>query len=85
MNSLNIEIENSITRPIVFRTAMNLFKDIGQRVKDKYDSNYTVDNFYEMLKPIFDQASASWFTGAKITMSGLYKKLTDALQTSFTL
>lgn len=85
MNSLNIEVENSITKPIIFRNAMNLFKDIGQRVKDKYDSNYTVDNFYEMLKPIFDQASASWFTGSKITMSGLYKKLTDALQTNFTL
>lgn len=83
MNSLNIE--SSITKPIIFRAAMQLFNDIGQRVKYKYDSNYTVDNFYEMLKPIFDQASASWFTGAKITINGLYKRLTAALQTSFTL
>lgn len=84
-NSATKKIEDSIIKPIVFRAVMQLFNDIGQRVKDKYDSNYTVDNFYEMLKPIFDRASVSWFSGSKITINGLYKKLKDALQTNFTL
>lgn len=83
MNTLNVG--DSITRPIVFRAVLQLFNEIGQRVKYKYDSDYSVNNFYEMLKPIFEQATASWFTNSKITIGGLYKKLTGALQTNFTL
>lgn len=77
MNSLGIE--DGITKPVVFRAAMLLFNEVGQRVKDKYGSNYSVENFYEVLKPMFDKSSASWFTGSKITITGLHKKLTKEL------
>jgi DGQHR domain-containing protein len=74
-----IDAEKTITRPTVFRVMMQLFKDIVQRVKDKYDSDYSVDNFLYVLKPVFVEAKTSWFTRSQ-TISSLYGKLEKELK-----
>ena len=62
---------------------MQLFKDVVVRVKDKYNSNYTVDNFLDILNPIFVKAEKSWFTRARV-INSLYEKLERELN-NFTL
>lgn len=80
----NLNVEEYITKPTVFRSVLQFFKEIAQRVKDKYGSNYSVDNFYEIMKPVFDNAKSTWFSNAK-TQSLLSSQLSGAMQRQFTL
>ncbi len=70
----------TLTKPTVFRAVMQLFKDVVQRVKDRYNSNYSVDNFLDVLKPVFVEAKASWFTNSR-SLTNLYEKLKKELNT----
>lgn len=81
LNELNAE--QTITNATVFRATMQLFKHVVKRVKDKYGSNYTVDNFLDVLNPIFLKAKPSWFIQAKV-IKNLYKKLEEEFN-DFTL
>lgn len=78
-----LEAENTIIKPIVFRASMQFFKDVVRRVKDRYGSDYSVDNFLEVLSPVFYEAKESWFTQTK-TIKTLYEKLERELN-NFTL
>jgi DGQHR domain-containing protein len=80
----SLGVDQHLTKPIVFRAIMQFFQDIAPRVKYKYNSDYSVDNFYEVLKPVFDVASSSWFSNSK-TQSSLHGKLMGAMQSQFTL
>ena len=71
-----IDSEKTIIKPIVFRAIMQLFKNVVKRVQDKYGSNYTVENFLEVLSPVFVKAKQSWFTHAKV-IKNLYEKLEE--------
>ena len=81
MNTLGVE--QTITKPVVFRAVISLFPQVGQRVKDKYNANYSVSNFYEVLKPTFDKVSPVSFTQAK-TINSLHQKISEPLS-DFTL
>ncbi|WP_103666896.1 DGQHR domain-containing protein [Pseudanabaena sp. BC1403] len=76
MNTL--DTERTIVKPIVFRAVMLLFSQVGQRVKDRYGTHYSVSNFYEVLKPIFIKTKATSFTQAK-SINSLHKKMSDLL------
>ncbi|NJK54448.1 MAG: DGQHR domain-containing protein [Pleurocapsa sp. SU_5_0] len=78
-----IDVEQTITKPIVFRAAMQLFKSVVTRVRDRYGSDYTVDNFLDVLNPTFVKAKPSWFTHAR-AINNLYEKLEKELN-DFTL
>ncbi|PPT08332.1 DndB-like protein [Geitlerinema sp. FC II] len=72
-----------ITKPTNFRACIMLFREAGQRVKDKYGANYSVENFYDILKPMFDNAHKSWFQNSR-SVSALHEKMRKELNT-FTL
>ena len=72
-----------ITRPTVFRVVVKLFKDVGERVNYKYGSNYSVDNFLDVLQPMFLNAKLSWFTQSR-SIKVLYEKLEKELK-NFTI
>jgi DGQHR domain-containing protein len=78
-----IDAEDTITKPTVFRAVMLLFNDVGQRVQDLHGRNYSTDNFYDVLKPMFNNVSQSWFINPK-SFDTLYKKFRGALK-NFTL
>lgn len=79
-----IGVEECIIKPVVFRAITQFFVEVAPRVKYRYEAEYTVDNFYNVLKPVFDISSASWFNNSK-TQSGLHGKLTGAIQSQFTI
>jgi hypothetical protein len=73
-----LDIERTITKPIVFRAVMLLFPQVGQRVKDRYNSHYSSSNFYEVMKPVFTKVKATSFTQAK-TINSLHQKISESL------
>jgi DGQHR domain-containing protein len=42
-----------LAKPVVFRAFVGLFRNVAQRVVDKYDSDYTPANFQTIISPIF--------------------------------
>jgi DGQHR domain-containing protein len=82
----NITVEpNVIVNPIVFKGAMLLFKDIAQRVQDKHGKVYTVDNFMDELKPLFDRVKPSLLRRPGRSVNSFYSELAKLLKSSFTL
>jgi DGQHR domain-containing protein len=77
--------KGAITKPPVFRAAMLLFTEVAQRVKDRFGKPYTVDNFYEVLRPMFARISASSLQKPGNSHKELHAALSKALKTSFTL
>jgi DGQHR domain-containing protein len=58
----------ALARPVVFRAVLGLFPAVAQRVQDKFDSDYSMENFHEVIEPIFtrmprskiDKPGTSW-------------------------
>ena len=42
-----------LSKPVVFRAFIGIFKSVAQRVVDKYDADYTPQNFQTIIAPIF--------------------------------
>lgn len=42
-----------IAKPVVFRAFAGMFRDVAQRVADKYNSDYTPANFQSIISPVF--------------------------------
>ncbi|MES2293262.1 MAG: DGQHR domain-containing protein [Pseudomonadota bacterium] len=57
--------EPLLSKPIVLRALMGLFPAVATRVKDKFDGNYSKENFEELLNPIF-----SHFPKARLSKPG---------------
>jgi hypothetical protein len=81
----HLKVKGSITKPPVFRAAMLLFTEAAQRVKDRFGKPYTVDNFYEVMKPMFSRISASNLSKPGNSHKDLHSILSKAFKTSFTL
>jgi DGQHR domain-containing protein len=80
-----LKAPGAITKPPVFRAAMVLFTEAAQRVKDKYGKPYTIDNFYEVLRPMFSRITVKTLKKPGNSHKELYDTLSKALKTSFTL
>jgi len=74
-----------ITNATIFRASMQLFKEVAQRVKDRYGPNYTVDNFYEVLDPMFQRVKVSRLRNPGKSYVDLSQHLSKILKTDFTL
>lgn len=81
----NIEAPDVITKPQVFRAVMLLFTEAGQRVKDKYGKAYEVENFSEVLQPMFARMKATSLQRPGTSYKELHEYLARSLKTSFTL
>jgi len=80
-----IDADKLITNPTVFRAVMQLFKEVGQRVKDRFGANYTTDNFYEVLEPMLSRISISKLKNPGKSYLELTNYLSNLLKTDFTL
>ncbi len=81
----DIDAPEVITKPQVFRAVMLLFTEVGQRVKDKYGKAYEVENFSEILQPMFARVKASALKKPGAGYKELHEYLSRTLKTSFTL
>lgn len=73
-----------LTKPVVFRAFMGIFRYVAQRVVDKYSADYSAARFQEILAPIFpnfpmkklEQPGTSWVALRDYLETRLKSKLT---------
>jgi DGQHR domain-containing protein len=75
----NLEVD--ISAPIAFRAIMSIFPDITQRVRDKHGTDYTPDNFAEVIDTIFKGVKHSSVKNIGSSVSAYAKVFTDAMKT----
>lgn len=80
-----ISAEEYMTKPVVFRAMVQFFGEVVPRVKYKFDGDYSTDNFYDVLRPVFSEANSSWFSNSGITQRSLYQKMEKAIDKNFTV
>lgn len=42
-----------LAKPVIYRAFMGIFRSVAQRVVDRYDSQYTAENFQAIIAPLF--------------------------------
>jgi len=57
--------EPLLAKPVIFRAFVGLFQSVATRVKDKFDGQYTSENFEAVIGPVFNH-----FPKAKLTKPG---------------
>lgn len=80
-----IKATESLVNPTVLRAVLQLFTEVAQRVKLKYGSTYTVENFSDILAPVFERVKASNFLKPGRSVKDLYTTLSKVLLTGFSL
>jgi len=75
-------IDSSLTNPTVFRALFELFPRAAQRVSDLYQDNYSLQNFYTVLEPVFSRLPSRTLTAPGNSYKHLGDKLVDRLERS---
>lgn len=75
-------IDPSMTNPTVFRALFELFPRAAQRVSDLYPDNYSLQNFYAVLEPVFSRLPSRTLTAPGNSYKHLGDKLVDRLERS---
>jgi DGQHR domain-containing protein len=75
----------TITNPTVFRAVLMLFPEVARRVKDRFAAEYTVENFSEVLSPMFAELRGTALKKPGNSHRVLYDTLLKALQIDFRL
>jgi hypothetical protein len=81
----HLKARGVITKPPVFRAATLLFPEVAQRVKDKFGKPYSIDNFSEILQPMFKRIRVKSLRQPGNSHKELHAYLSKALKTNFTL
>jgi DGQHR domain-containing protein len=80
-----IKAAQSLVNPTVLRAVLQLFTEVAQRVNLKNGSNYSVENFSDILGPVFERVKASNFLKPGRSVKDLYTTLSKVLLTGFSL
>lgn len=75
------DLEIEITAPIAFRAILSIFPDIAQRVRDKHSTDYTSDNFAEVIENMLKNVKHSSIKNIGNSVSVYAKVFTDAMKT----
>lgn len=74
-------IDLEITQPVVFRSIMNIFPDIAQRVSDRHGKKYSADNFADVIGSMLIKIKPSSLKSVGNSVANYSKIFTDALKT----
>ena len=77
--------ENNITSPVMFRAAALIFPDVAQRVADRFDREFTAENFSSVLEPVFRNVKKTEFVKPGASHIGLHDLFRKAMSAGFTL
>jgi DGQHR domain-containing protein len=79
-----LKVSAQIVKPQVFRAVMYLFGEVAQKVQDRHGKAYTVGNFQQAMKPMFNRLRSTLWKDTSSYVN-LHAQMSDALKTSFTL
>ena len=74
-----------LTKPVVFRGFMGLFKPVAQRVVDRFDNDYSAENFQTVIAPIFPNMPMKRLEKPGTSWSELRDYLTGRLSSKLAL
>jgi DGQHR domain-containing protein len=75
------KLDIDITAPIAFRAIVSVFPDIAQRVRDKFGTNYSADNFATIISDMLKNVKQSSVKNVANSVSAYAKIFTDGLKT----
>ncbi|WP_314444117.1 DGQHR domain-containing protein [Massilia timonae] len=79
------EAEEALINPIVFRAVFDIFKQVAQRVKDRFGRDYSPDNFFEVLVSVIPSVPRARYLKPGNSYKDLSGKLAKSLTDDFTL
>ncbi len=82
-NGMNLK--DVIVNPVVFRAVMLLFIDVAQRVQDRFGKVYVLDNFLEILTPLFERIKPNILKRPGSSYKALHEELSKLLRVDFSL
>ena len=74
-----------LTKSTVFRATMRFFPMAARKLKDRHGSDYSVDNFREVLGPVFSGAQPSRFSSPGNSLAALHDYMVKRLESGFSL
>jgi hypothetical protein len=77
--------EKNITNPTLFRAMILLFPMVAERVSDRYEGRFTVDNFSDALKPVFSGVKKNDIKTPGQSLIALYDNFRKLLESGFSL
>lgn len=80
-----INCESEITTPNIFKAIIAFFPEAASRVKDRYNGEYTPENFVEILQPVAGSLTKTIIGKSKRSYKTLLEFLSSSLTKSFQL
>jgi hypothetical protein len=77
--------QDMITNPTLFRALMLLFPIVAERVSDRYDSQYSTENFSEFVAPLFSRLKRTDFGRFGTSYVSLYEYLRKSMRSGFSI
>lgn len=74
-----------ITNPTMFKALMLLFPTVAERVADRHASEFTVGNFDEIMRPMFNRVRRADFSNPGKSANTLYDTFRKGLRSGFTI
>ncbi len=74
------KLELDLTQPVAFRAILLAFPEIAQRVRDRYGTKYSADNFADVIDALLGNVKASAVKNVGTSVTAYAKVFTDALK-----
>lgn len=78
-------LKHEITTPNIFKGIISFFPEVASRVKYKFDSEYSSDNFAEIIEPVSVVLNKGLIMKSKRSYRNLSEALNNSLTKSFQL
>lgn len=75
------KLDVDATQPIVFRAILSIFPEIAQRVRDRFGTKYSSDDFAEIVSDMLKNVKPSSVKNSGNSVSSYAKVFTDGLKT----
>ncbi len=79
------DAEANVTNPTLFRAIMLLFPAVAERVADRNEGEYTVENFNDILRPFFSRVKRSELQRPGASPIALHDEFRKYLQSGFSI
>lgn len=79
------DAEKQLANSIVFRAITSFFPEVATKVKDRYGSDYSTDNFFDVLTPMFSRMKPVAVKSPGNSYKSLKDNFTSWMATSFSL
>jgi DGQHR domain-containing protein len=80
-----LKIPTLIVKPVIFRAFVILFSDVAPSVRDRYNADYAVANFQDVVGPLFTKKLKTRLGKPGTSYQRLYEDLLKMLKQSQTL